>query len=51
MSVSYKLQHLREYSLPAPKSNRVIKFFCTVIFGLDRGGNSEHMIITEFKRS
>ena len=29
---------------------RLVQFFCTVIFGLDKRGNSEHMTITEFER-
>lgn len=28
----------------------LVQFFCTVIFGLDKRGNSEHMTITEFER-
>ena len=29
---------------------RLVQFFCTVIFGLDKRGNSAHMTITEFER-
>lgn len=29
---------------------RLVQFFCSLIFGLDKRGNSGHMTITEFER-